>query len=276
MAIEIRTPITQSWTVSTYVPNERDGQILGCSQAHYAAGGVFGETLRTRAKRQGLTWLVRTETELLYSRSDGSIGAFYPDVLLAPGVELDDHEPYAIRTVGRPPSLVVEITSSKTARKDIGPKRAAYAEMGVTEYLTFDPRPRKRLELHGYRLLGQGLYREIPPAPEGGLWLSTISLRVEAEPPAQALRGPLLRLITREGERLLHGDEEAEARDAAERARNEAERERYAAELDRDEAERKRNAAERERDAERQARLAAEAENARLRELLDRARQDPR
>jgi len=194
MAIEIRVPVTPSWTVSTYVANEKEGQILGCSQAHYAAGGVFGETLRIRAKRQGLTWLVRTETELLYVRSDDSTGAFYPDVLFAPGVELDDQEPYDIRTVGHPPSLVVEIPSSRTARKDSGPKWAAYAEMGVTEYLTFDPRPRKRLEMHGYRLVGQGLYREIPPAPEGGLWLSTISLRVEAEPPTQALRGPLLRL----------------------------------------------------------------------------------
>ena len=261
MAIEIRVPSIPSWTVSTYVPNEREGQILGCSQAHYAAGGVFGETLRVRANRQGLTWLVRAETELLYVRSNRSIGAFYPDVLFAPGVELDDQEPYDMRTVGRPPSLVVEITSSRTARKDSGPKRAAYAEMGVTEYLTFDPRPRKRLEMHGYRLAGQGMYREIPPAPEGGLWLATISLRVEAEPPAQPGRGPLLRLITREGKRLLHGDEEVDARDAAER--------------ERDAAERERDAAERERDAERRARVAAEAEITRLRALLERAGPDP-
>ena len=44
MAIDIRPPLAQSWAVRTYVPNEKEGQILGCSQAHYSAGGVFGQT----------------------------------------------------------------------------------------------------------------------------------------------------------------------------------------------------------------------------------------
>ncbi|MGH2344272.1 MAG: Uma2 family endonuclease, partial [Chloroflexota bacterium] len=111
--------------------------------------------------------------------------------------------------------LVVEIISPKTAGKDMGPKRAAYAEMGVVEYVTFDPRPRKRLELRGYRLSEQGRYVEIASAG-GGLWLGTVGLRIEAEPPNQVFRGPLLRLVTRTGVHLLHIDEEAEALDAAE------------------------------------------------------------
>ncbi len=216
IAIEILSPISQLLTVTTFVPNERETQILGGNQAHSIAGFDLAQVLRTYARRRGLVWLVRSETELRYPRADGSTGSFYPDVLLASDVDLDDREPYDIQAVGKPPSLVVEIVSPRTAAKDVGPKRAAYAEMGVAEYVTFDPRPRKKLALHGYRPGGQGRYVEIPPTAEGGLWLATVGLRVKAEPATTPFRGPLLRLITAAGESLLHVEEETAARDAAE------------------------------------------------------------
>ena len=216
MAINLLAAIPRPWTVTTFVPNERETHILGGNQAHSIAGFDLAQTLRTRARRQGMVWLVRSETELRYPRADGTTGSFYPDVLLALDVDLDDREPYDGQAVGKPPSLVVEVISPRTADKDVGPKRAAYAEMGVVEYLTFDPRPRKKLALHGYRLAGRGRYVEIAPEVEGGLWLATVGLRVEAEGRTQPFRGPLLRLTTGEGERLLHVDEETEARDAAE------------------------------------------------------------
>ncbi len=259
MAIEILT--RSPWCVSTYVPNERETQTLGGNQRHASVGINLFQTLRTYAARQGVLWLVRFEAEFQYPRATGKTGIFYPDVFMAPDVDIDDAEPYDVSAAGRPPSLVVEIASKKTVARDVGPKLHAYAEMGVEEYLTFDPRPRKRLALHGYRLIGQGRYREIPPAPEGGLWLNTVGLRVEAEEATQPFRGPLLRLTTHAGERLLHSDEEAEARQAAEQAREAAEQAREA-------AEQAHGAAERRWNAEKQAREAAQVEIARLRALL--------
>ena len=252
MAIEIldRSP----WRVSTYVPNEREGQTLAGTQTHASANINLFQTLPTYAARLGVRWLVRFEAELRYPRVDGTTGVFYPDVFLTPDVAIDDEEPYAVRAVGRPPALVVEIASKKTVKRDVGSKMAAYAEMGVEEYVTFDPRKGKGLDLHGYRLVGPGLYIEIPPAPEGGVWLNTVGLRMQAEAPAEALRGPLLRLTTRTGERLLHIAEEAEAREAAEHARRAAEH--------------ARRAAEQRWYAERQEREIAQAEIARLRALL--------
>jgi Uma2 family endonuclease len=214
MAVEIlkRGP----WRVSTYVPNERETQILGGSQTHASVGINLYQTLRTYAARLGLRWLVRFEAELRYPRVDGTTGVFYPDVFVTPEVEVGNEEPYEVSVVGRSPVLVVEIASRKTVRRDVGPKRQAYAELGVAEYLTFDPRHGKGLALHGYRLASQGRYREIPPTADGSLWLESIGLWVRAEEPIKALDGPLLRLSTRTGERLLHLDEEAEAREAAE------------------------------------------------------------
>jgi hypothetical protein len=87
-------------------------------------------------------------------------------------------------------------------------------------------------------------------------------LRVVAEPPSQAFRGLLLRLISGEGSRLLHIDEETEAREADESERDVA---RWAQLV-----------AERILEAERGAREAAEADVARPRKWLDRAEHDLR
>jgi Uma2 family endonuclease len=259
MAIEIldRSP----WCVTTYVPDEKETQTLGGTQTHASVGMELFHTLRRYAARLGMLWLVRLETELIYPRANGKTGTFYPDVLMVPDLRIDSEQPYVVSQVGRPPALVVEIASKKTVRRDVGPKRQAYAELGVEEYITFDPRKGKGLALYGYRLVGQGRYREIPQAPEGGLWLNTVGLRIQAEEPIRALDGPLLRLITRAGERLLHSDEEAEARDAEREARE-------AAEAGWDAEREAREAAEVERDTERRAREVAQAEITRLRALL--------
>jgi Uma2 family endonuclease len=259
MAIEIldRSPRR----VTTYVPDEKETQTLGGTETHASVGMELVHTLHAYAARLGILWLVRFETELIYPRANGTTGTFYPDLLMAPDVTIDNEQPYVVSAVGRPPALVVEIASDKTVGRDVGPKRHAYAEMGVEEYVTFDPREGMGLALRGYRLVSQGRYRDIPPAPEGGLWLNTVGLRVQAEESIRALDGPLLRLTTRGGERLLHTDEEAEARDAAEQARDAERQARKAAEEGWDAERQSREAAE-------QATRAAQVEIARLRALL--------
>jgi hypothetical protein len=109
MTTDILYTIPRPWTVTTCVPNERETHILGGDQAHSIAGFDPAQTLRTRARRQGMVWLVRSETELRYPRADGTTGSFYPDVLLALDVDLDDREPYDVQAVRKPPSLVAEI-----------------------------------------------------------------------------------------------------------------------------------------------------------------------
>jgi Uma2 family endonuclease len=217
MASEVPSSLHQSWHVTTYVPNERETQILGGTEAHSAAGNTLARTLRTYAERRGLVWLIRFEGELRYLRANGTTGIFYPDVMLIPDLRLGPEEPYDVVSGGRPPALVVEITSKKTAQKDIGPKLAAYAELGVTEYVTFDPRREKKSALHGYRLVGRE-YNEIAPAPGTGLWLETARLWMRAEPAKSPFDGPLLRLTTPTRHPLLHPEEEAEQRDALEQA----------------------------------------------------------
>ena len=216
MAVNISATVPPSGTVTTFLPNERETQILGGTQTHHSVGENLAKGFRTRAWQLGLLWLVRSETDLHYPRTDGSTGVFYPDVFVTADVALHDRIAYNVRSVGKPPMLVVEVISNKTAKKDI---------------------------------------REIVLEEEGGLWLATVGLRVMAEPSNNPFRGPLLRLITREGERLLQIDEETEARRAAETERD---AERWA-----------RLTAERRFERERQARELADSEIARLRARLE-------
>ena len=220
--------------VSVWIPNEVEGQILGGTQTHVDATQDACIPLRAYSLQQGLDWLVRQEGELrylraAYTRPQDRIGTLYPDSLVAIGVQFPYDEPYDLTQIGIPPVLIVEIISRKTRQRDIGAKVQAYAQMGVGEYVTFDPRPRKDLELQGFRLTGSGQYQAIPPAAEGGLWLMSIGLRVTREWAADGSRGRL-RFFTRDGDRLLHVEEEAARRLEAERTVREERRLRAQAE----------------------------------------------
>lgn len=225
MAIEHLSPPIRVWPVSIWVPNEYEDQILGGTQTHSMAGLQLTFALQSHAMREGLDWLVRLETQILYQRATGAKGSFYPDVIVAFGVTVDPMKPYDTTLIGKPPELVMEIISAKTSRKDRTSKLQAYAEMGVDEYVTFDPRPRKGMELKGYRLVGRGQFATLPEATEGGLWLNTVNLRVAPEKGAHQGLGNRLRVYTRAGERLPYTEELDSARVAAEDARLAAEEE---------------------------------------------------
>jgi len=218
------------WPVRVPVRDEQMGDILSTSDDHFGVVALMRLALVQYARTRGLAWLVRADAALVFPRVGGATGSLFPDLLVAfdVAVEVPGNESYRIEEVGKPPELLVEILSEKTAKKDVDAvagKLGAYAEMGVREYLTFDPRPRKHLALAGYRLERIGVYAPIAPALEGGLWLETLGLRVVAEPADRPLgREPRLRFYTNDGSPLPHADEEAALREQAEWKWEQAER----------------------------------------------------
>jgi Uma2 family endonuclease len=140
-----------------------------------------------------------------------------PDVLLAQGVA-NWNRPNYLLWREKPPSLVVEVTSRKTWRKDLGSKKSLYERIGVEEYVLFDPLGEcLRPPLQGYRLL-RGRYQPIPLAEDGSLLSRTTGLRFRSE-------GARLRLEdARTGEPILWPEEveAARAREAAGRQAAEA------------------------------------------------------
>jgi Uma2 family endonuclease len=147
-----------------------------------------------------------------------------PDVLMVRGVKKWPREVYFLWEE-KPPTLVFEITSSSTRRKDTGPKKNLYEKLGVAELVLFDPygdylKPR----LQGFRL-ARGRYRPMALNSDGSLDLQTAGVTARPE-------GERLRLVdTVSGEKLLWNEELRAAIQAAEeRAAVEAKRAAAAAE----------------------------------------------
>lgn len=138
-----------------------------------------------------------------------------PDVLLAKGIAKWDRPNYLLwqETV---PSLVVELTSRKTRREDVGKKKALYERLGIEEYVLFDPYGEYlKPSLQGFRLLKSG-YQPLPLADDGSLLSRTTGLRFQRE-------GERLRLRdAASGEPILWSEEIEEARDQAEARATEA------------------------------------------------------
>lgn len=92
------------------------------------------------------------------SSTDDINEARRPDVLIAFGVNLQAFRArghYVIPEQGKPPDFVMEIASESTAEVDTGPKRAEYADLGISEYWRFDHTGEDhKAKLAGDRLVG--------------------------------------------------------------------------------------------------------------------------
>lgn len=114
---------------------------------------------------------------------------FSPDVFVTRGISKEPpRECYKLWEEGRPPCLIVEVTSRTTRREDLGRKRSLYESLGVEEYFLHDPRDEYlRPCLQGYRLTGSR-YQEIASEADGSLMSRATGLRLRRE-------GEHLRLI---------------------------------------------------------------------------------
>jgi Uma2 family endonuclease len=137
-----------------------------------------------------------------------------PDVMVIFNVEPGGRDNFKIWEEGQAPSVIFEITSASTRKKDENFKKDLYAQLGVLEYWQFDPRGEWIPEqLRGYRLhdftnFNGELESVYEPITDGQS--QPLQLRLIAE-------GKLIgfyRLDT--GEKLLIPDELAAARQQAE------------------------------------------------------------
>jgi Uma2 family endonuclease len=127
-----------------------------------------------------------------------------PDVMVVKGVSKHLRRVFKTWVEGAVPCTAFEISSDKTWREDIGPKRREYARIGVNEYILFDPEGEYlQPVLQGFRLQGRR-YVAIPPAADGSLVSTELGLRLVPE-------GTMLRLIdVKTGKPVLTRAEQAE------------------------------------------------------------------
>jgi Uma2 family endonuclease len=124
---------------------------------------------------------------LYYVEGDPS-ASVAPDVFVARGVPRGERRTYKLWEEGRPPSLVVEVTSGSTRKSDMGSKKQIYEELGVEELVLHDPLgDYLKPQLQGYRL-AFGRYQPVPLDEDGSLLSRVTGLRFRPEPEGIGLR----------------------------------------------------------------------------------------
>ena len=151
------------------------------------------------------------------------------DLFVARGLEAMPEYSYKLWEAGRPPTLVLEAASHSTEDGDWREKRDLYALIGVEEYWRFHPTGSlEGAERAGTRLEGGTLqeleYKPLLARTDGSIRSEVLGLdvRVDERPGSSHLlrfRDP------KTGQDLLTFEELEQRRQAAERARQEAERE---------------------------------------------------
>ena len=148
---------------------------------------------------------------LLYYEEGNPRASVAPDVFVVIGVpKLPLRRIYKVWEEGVPPSFALEITSASTRREDLRKKWNLYAQMGVREYVLYDPEGEYlRPPLQGHRLVG-GTYEPMETDADGALLSDMLGMRL------LLVNGRLRFVDRRTGAPLLspaeRADREAEAR----------------------------------------------------------------
>ena len=115
-----------------------DGQPMAESDWQYIPLTDTVSTLRVRYPDRSDVYV--TGDMLIYYRINRNDVRVAPDVFAVFGA-IGNHprDSWLVWREGRAPDFVMEIASSRTWRRDATEKRRIYADMGVTEYVRFDP-----------------------------------------------------------------------------------------------------------------------------------------
>jgi Uma2 family endonuclease len=184
-----------------------DGKPMAETDLHWLA--MVDLTLRLRHRYAEQPDVYVASNNLIYYEEGNPRRCFSPDVYVVLGAPKGVRRIYKVWEEGRPPTVVFEMSSRKTRREDLGPKRELCARLGIAEYWLFDPE-HDYLDppLQGYRLVGTN-YQAIGADAAGHLISTSLGLRLAVDGASIAP----FDLAT--GEALLPPDERAAVAEAA-------------------------------------------------------------
>jgi Uma2 family endonuclease len=156
-----------------------DGRPMGETDLHRSIMFATIETLKLYFEGQRV---YVSGNILLYYQPGNRRRHVSPDVLVTKGLEQRDRDCYLLWQEGRPPDVVIEVTSDSTRDEDLDDKFEIYRDkVRVAEYFLYDPRGEYlRPPLQGYRLL-DGEYQRIEPVA-GRLPSIELGLHLEEQP----------------------------------------------------------------------------------------------
>ncbi|MBI3966627.1 MAG: Uma2 family endonuclease [Chloroflexi bacterium] len=195
---------------------ERDGKPMAETDVHREVMFDLIQTLTDYYRDQPDVYV--SGNLLLYYEEGNPTASVAPDVFVVKGVGKGRRRIYRLWVEGKPPDVVIEVTSRGTRFDDLGTKRALYQELGVREYFQYDPLAEYLVPpQQGYRLV-DGEYQKIEPSDTGALASEVLGLELRLGESGE------LRLVDpATGERLLTPAELPEARRVETHARRAAE-----------------------------------------------------
>jgi len=104
-----------------------------------------------------------------------------PDVLVTLGIPKHRREIYKLWEEGKPPDLVIEVTSRTTRLRDVGKKKGLYEHLGVAEYILFDPRAEYLMPRFQVYRLENGSYLPVLVPEEQGYASERLGLCFKVE-----------------------------------------------------------------------------------------------
>ena len=187
--------------------------------------------------------------KFLFLEEGNRRAAVVPDVLVAFGPPSGPRQSYKHWEEGKAPDFVLEVLSADNWRNDIERKPVLYAELGVREYWTFDPRGVRTdggPALEGWHLGRSGARTPITPSPSGEFRSDVLGLDLFASGRLLRFRDPATgEILPDHVESETMRREETALRTAAESRADAAEAQASAAEARLAEATAAREAAER-------------------------------
>lgn len=156
-----------------YYP-ERDNKPLAEDDLHFEE--VVSVRLTLKRYFASRTDVYVSGLNLLYYVEGNPKKSFSPDVYVSLGIPSGRRRVYLFWEEGKAPDIVFEITSKKTKGRDQGFKKSLYAELGIQEYVLFDPtasylKPRFQL-----LRLENGQYVSQTPVSEERFYSQTLGL----------------------------------------------------------------------------------------------------
>jgi Uma2 family endonuclease len=125
-----------------------------------------------------------------------------PDVFVVKNCDPRRRRIFKIWEEGVGPAFIMEVTSKKTRRQDLGTKKEIYAQLNVAEYFLYDPLAEwLKPALQGFRLV-DGDYAPIERSEDGSLVSEQLGITFRLED------GDLALFNTATGQRLKSGAEQ--------------------------------------------------------------------
>lgn len=197
----------------------RDGKPLGETDLHRDEIVAAIEVLREHFRGQLI--YVSGNNFIYYAEGYPKV-VVSPDAYVVRGVEHRQRDIFKVwEEGGNKPCFVLEVTSKKTRREDLGSKMSRYRDdLCVPEYFLFDPRGDWIPEqLRGFRLTSTGVYEPIARDAAGrlesrelGLWLGVQARHLRLFLPGAA--GPLPTLAERAEQERQRAEHERQRADA--------------------------------------------------------------